>query len=302
MSESVERLLLLVALAVAVGLALDPLRAWRRRRLEDGHVRRLAAQPARRAGTEAAAPNALVRRLTAAGLSGPVEAYLLGVTLWASLVSWVLSLPFADLPAIPVAGFLLAAYVPWAALEAMASRRSRQFEQQLTGAIDLMTSVLQSGGTLLQALSTAARSSQAPLSTEFDEAARRIAVGMPLRRALRRMREQFDGEGVRLFVLTTAAKADAGGQLTPVLQALNETLRDRWRQQRQVRAQLAGSRFVTAVVVALPYLLAPMLNWMQPGWFDLLLNHPLGPTLLAIAVMFQMTGVLWMWRILSREL
>lgn len=302
MPEAAEMVLLVAALLVVIVLSVEALRAWRRRQRETGHVQRLAGAESGRRATTARPLAALSRRLSAAGLGGPPEAYLLAVAGVAAVISLGLSVPFPDLPAVSLAGALLAVYIPWVSVEALARRRAQRFEQQLTGAIDLMSGVLQSGGTLLQALSAAAGASELPLRFEFEEAARRIGVGMPLRRAFSRMREQFDSEGVRLFVLTTAAKAEAGGQLNPVLQALNETLRDRWRQQRQVRAQLAGSRLVTAAVVAMPYLLAPVLNWMQPGWFDVLLSHPLGPTLIALAVMFQMTGVLWMWRILSREL
>ena len=80
------------------------------------------------------------------------------------------------------------------------------------------------------------------------------------------------------------------------------TLRDRWRQQRQVRAQLAGARMTALVVIVLPYIVAPVLAYLQPGWFQTLANLPLGPSILFFAVMIQLTGALWIWRILAREL
>ena len=103
------------------------------------------------------------------------------------------------------------------------------------------------------------------------------------------------------FSQTIAAKVDAGGELSPVLRSLNETLRDRSRQQRQVRAQLAGARLTAIAVVILPYLLAPLLAWLQPGWFGMLFSSNLGSAMLFIAVMLQIVGLLWLWHILERE-
>ena len=56
------------------------------------------------------------------------------------------------------------------------------------------------------------------------------------------------------------------------------------------------------VVVILPYAVAPALAWLQPGWFDTLRRLPLGPVILFSAVMIQLVGALWIWRILRREL
>ena len=89
---------------------------------------------------------------------------------------------------------------------------------------------------------------------------------------------------------------------TGTLKSLNETLRDRWRQQRQVQSQLAGARVSGLAIAALPYLFAPALIWLRPDWFRTLVEHPLGMPLLFAAVLLQLVGLLWLWRILSREL
>jgi Flp pilus assembly protein TadB len=68
-----------------------------------------------------------------------------------------------------------------------------------------------------------------------------------------------------------------------------------------VRAHLAGARLTALGVVALPYVLALLLTRLQPAWFSTLFNNSVGPTLLFLAVMMQLAGVLWLWRILASE-
>jgi len=243
----------------------------------------------------------LDRRLRAAGLPGPSEAYLFTASLIAAAVSFVLLGLLPALPVVAALGLALTLYAEWTAVAALARRRARRFEQQLVDAIDLMAGTLQAGGNLTQSLRSAGDASPQPLRGEFGEAFRRLALGMSIRRALAQMVESYDCEGVRLFSQTLTAKLEAGGELAPVLRALNETLRDRLRQQRQVRAQLAGARLTAVAVVILPYLLAPILQWMQPGWFTMLFASSFGTSLLFIAVMLQIIGLLWLWHILEKE-
>lgn len=300
MQISYELTAMVFAIIVLSYLSKDTLASWTRTRRQVEHVAYLSSIDD--AAGEAAARHLFGRRLRAAGLSGPPEAYMLGLS---SLVTLVSYLVLQLLPAVPVAaivGGAFAAYIPWACVTELARRRANRVEQQLTDAIDLAAGTLHAGSSLVQALTSAASVSRQPLSAELDEVLRRLSLAMPLDRAFARFNERYDSEGVRLFSVALAAKAQAGGELAPLLRALNETLRDRWRQQRQVRAQLAGARVTAMLVVFLPYAVAPVLAYLDPGWFDTLGRLPLGPAILFFAVMMQLVGALWIWRILAREL
>ena len=300
MNSSIELLVLLLAVAGLIYLAVDLTRTHMRERREREHIERLA-------GTESPAAAAveigtIERRLRASGLSGPPEAYVFGASVFAVIVSLFLLAMLPSLPLVALIGFAFALYLPWTLVTEWAKRRSRRFERLLIEAIDLMAGALYAGSNLSQSLRSAGSVAEEPVRAEFNEADRRLTLGMPLNRALSHMVEAYDGEGVRLFTQTLAAKNQSGGDLAPVLRSLNETLRDRWRQQRQVDAQLAGAKVSAVGVALLPYLIAPILVWMKPDWFRTLIDHPLGPPLLFFAVMLQLIGMLWLWRILNREL
>ncbi len=300
METYLEVLGLLFAAAAAGYAGKDVLVGWTRQRRESAHVDYLSSTDT--AATSPPPPRLLERRLRSAGLPGPAEAYLFGISLAVATAGyWVLQL-LPDVPFAAIVGGAFAVYIPWAAVNEVARRRANKIEHQLTDAIDLAAGTMQAGSSLTQALATAASVSRQPLHGELNEVLHRLSLSMPFERAFARLNERYDSEGVRLFTVAVAAKSQAGGELTPLLRALNETLRDRWRQQRQVRAQLAGARITAVVVVLLPYLVAPVLAYLEPGWFDAIAKLPLGPAILFFAVVLQLIGALWIWRILAREL
>ena len=300
MSNTIEVGVMLLALFAAAYLGSELVWHPVRQRREREMVERLAGD-----GADVQQPvehGVMDRRLRAAGLPGPAEAYLFAGSLVAGGASLVLLALVPALPLIAVVGLALTLYLEWTAIAGLARRRATRFEQQLIDAIDVMAATLYAGGNLMQSLRSAAVASEQPLRGEFDEVGSRLTLGISIERALAQIVERYDGEGVRLFSQTLAAKIEAGGELAPVLRSLNETLRDRARQLRQVRAQLAGARLTAVAVVVLPYLLAPLLAWLQPGWLTVLFNNSLGSALLFLAVLLQVVGILWLWHILEKEL
>jgi tight adherence protein B len=300
MTSTVEGGVFLAAILMTAYLAADPIRFRLRRRWEREHVGHIAADEPETLPGPRRGP--IARRLKAAGLSGPPEAYLFAV----SVLSGISSLVFLRLlPAFPPAALIagvLALYLPWALLNELVRQRARRLEHQLIDAIDLTAGTLQAGGNLPQALRGAASASRQPLRGELEQALQGMAVGMPIDRAFGGIADRYASEAARIFAITLAAKIRVGGDLVPMLRSLSETLRDSWRQQRQVRAQLAGARLTAIGVVALPYVLAVVLVWLQPGWFTTLFNNNVGTTLLFLAVVMQIGGIVWLWRILAREL
>jgi tight adherence protein B len=301
MGSNQEAIALVVALLVLGYLAIDFALGRMRQRREREMVERLAGESSQEE-VSAPQPGRLERRVRAAGLPGPPEAYLLAGSLIAGGVSLALLGLLPAVPLVAIVGLALTLYVEWAIVAAVARSRAARFERQLIDAIDLMTGTLAAGGSLTQSLRNAGLAAEQPLRGEFEETCNRLAMSMSIDRALARMVSRYDSEGSRLFALTIAAKFEVGGDLSTALRSLNETLRDRARQQGQVRAQLAGARLTAIGVVVLPYLVAPLLMWLQPGWFGNLFTSSLGSSLLFIAVMLQMIGILWIWGILAREL
>ena len=125
---------------------------------------------------------------------------------------------------------------------------------------------------------------------------------MNVRRALQRIDLGYDCEGVRLFTRTVIAKWQAGGDLAPVLETVNQVLRERIRIRWRLDSQMSGARLAQMLTALMPYVLIPFFLWQRPDWIDRLRDHPLGPKLFFGAVVVQILGLLWMRRIMRIEL
>lgn len=294
-----EAAALLLACVTLIYLAVAPVgRYWSRRR-EQQHLAALTDDTQPVATEIKLGP--LARKLRAAGVPGPQEAYMLVVSIFAIGISLLVLKLVPAVPAMALVGFAFGLYTPWALLDELTRRRAHRFEQQLIDAVERMAASLGAAGTFQEALASSAAGADQPLRREFQDTLQRIGMGMPTDRALVAMTEHFDSEGVRIFAQALAAKAQAGGEMSVLLKALSHTMRDRWNQQRQVRAQLSGARLTALAVAAMPYLLIPALAWLQPGWFESLLAYQFGPLMLLVAVMLQMVGALWLVQLFGRQ-
>ncbi|MCM2269101.1 MAG: type II secretion system F family protein [Thermoanaerobaculia bacterium] len=301
MSGIYEIVLLLLALGVALFAAGEIWRESRRRRVEREHLDRVAGDAT--GGADAThdgerTPGPLTRRLRGAGLALPAPIFLLAVALFAAGIAFGV---WAVLPRLPLAAVLagiLAAYLPFSLVEAAAHRRSRRFLEKFVDAVDVMCAALDGGEPPANALATAAVSAEEPAKSEIREAHSRLQVGFSVRRSFARMVERYDSEGVRLLTQTMIVKWQAGGDLSPVLRAVNQIARERLRHDRELRTHLAGAQASAVLTAVLPYLLLPFFLWKRPEWFRELTGTQLGLQLLTIAILLQFVGMLWLRRLM----
>lgn len=208
---------------------------------------------------------------------------------------------FPDAVMLAVLAAVALVFFAFSLLGDLAKWRARRFETGLVDAIDLLQAALQSGATPLDSLRTAADVSKGALKLEFDELSKRLELGMSIEKATSRMVGRYDSEGVRLFTQVLIAKWNAGGDLLLLLRSVNRIIRDRLKLRLKVMGQLAGARYALLFVAIIPYLVIPAFLWKEPGWLNILKDHPLGPTFLLGAVLLQVVGFFWMRRILRTD-
>ncbi len=305
---SLEIILLILALAVAGGLATDLGRGWLRRRQERRHLERLGDEGAEAAVArtpEGEVPQPLgtvTRRLLAAGLRVGVPSYLAASALLSVIVLLGVLEAFPGNFAAAVLAALLATWLPWSLLGTWARRRARRFEEKLVDAVAFMTSALQAGENPTRALTSAAAAAEGAVATELRGVVDRLDAGQEIWRALQPMVEGYDSEGTRLFAQTLIAKWATGGDLAPVLQRVNKIMRERLAMRLRLQSELAGARLGALIIALLPYLLIPVLLWRRPEWARALFVHPLGLQLFFSALLLQLVGILWLRRIMRFEM
>jgi tight adherence protein B len=94
---------------------------------------------------------------------------------------------------------------------------------------------------------------------------------------------------------------DVGGNLAELLLTVADTLRERERLRRQVRALSAEGRLSGWILGALPVVFGTYLAVASPAYLRPLWSNPLGIGMLVVALVLLVVGGIWMSRLVKVE-
>jgi tight adherence protein B len=184
-------------------------------------------------------------------------------------------------------------------VSARTRRRRDRFAEQLGDTLQLMAGSLRTGYALSQALDTVAREAEAPTSEEFRRLVMENRLGRDLADSLRALSERMKNVDFDWVVQAVAIHREVGGDLAEVLDKVGETIRDRSRIRRQVKALSAEGRFSAVVLFLLPFGLAAVLAISNPEYLGELTGRTGGRILLGAAAALMAAGGVWL-RALAR--
>lgn len=234
--------------------------------------------PLRRLGMSGEAPTAGERRRLAA---------LAAATLLAA--GWIVGGPVAALG--------LAAVGP-VATGALLRARRRRWRARLVDAAPVvaraLSDALAGGHSIRGALTEAASTGgvPGPAGAELRAVARALAMGEATEVALERFRARAAAPAYDTLVAAVLLQRDAGGDLAQLLRDLAASLEAASRVMRDARAATAQARFTGTLIAVLPLGAAALSELAQPGSLGALLRSPITATMLVLAIVLQVTGLL----------
>lgn len=237
---------------------------------------------------------ALAKRLEAAGVPLRVAEWTLihlGCALGLSLLLLLVS-GAAVIPAL--LGLVLGAIGPWLYLGYAETRRTSAFLTQLPDTLQLISGSLSAGYSVAQAIDTVVREGQQPITGEFNRALVETRLGVPLEDALDGVAARMQSKDFAWVVMAYRIQRDVGGNLAELLATLAETMRERDRLRRQVRALSAEGRLSAWILGLLPLVFAIYLGSVRPEYLRPLFTDPVGLLLLSSGVVLLIIGALWM--------
>ena len=239
----------------------------------------------------------LDKALDAAGLNlRPGEFILLamvfvvGASMVASLVAGLLGGLLAAIAA-SIAVFVY--------LSMRADRRRARFADQLTDTLGIMTGSLRAGRGLPQAVELVASEAPSPTSDQFRRIVFETRVGRDMTDSMLGVAARMKSQDFEWLTRAVDINRELGGDLTEVLDNVGDTIRDRRRVARMVRALSAEGRASGWVLLALPVLMFLFMWWRTPENISLLLSEPLGRLLFAIGLAGMAVGYVWIRRLVD---
>jgi tight adherence protein B len=197
----------------------------------------------------------------------------------------------------PLVGVLLASAVPLVAkmaLGILTSRRQRAFADQLEDSLQLMSSGLRAGHSLLQSLDGVSQEMPQPTSEEFARIINETRLGRDMGQAFDETAARTASEDFAWVANAIAINRQVGGNLAEVLDTVGGTIRERGQIRRQVKALSAEGKLSAIVLMALPFGVAGFLMVSNPGYLARFTESPVGYGLIAMAAVLLLVGGLWL--------
>ncbi|MEJ2540968.1 MAG: type II secretion system F family protein [Gemmatimonadota bacterium] len=209
------------------------------------------------------------------------------------------------LSGILILGFIAAVIgglIPYAWVRRRATMRLRQFEEEFPESIDLLTRAIRAGHPLASGMRMVGDEGPPAVAAEFRQTFEEQKFGLPFNDALLGMVDRVDLVDVRIFVIAVLIQREVGGNLAEILDNLAQTIRGRFYIRRQLRVYTAQGRMSGYTLAALPVVVGFVTYLMQPEYFGILLEQPLGQLLIVTAVLLQIVGVFWIRKIIDIDI
>jgi tight adherence protein B len=181
----------------------------------------------------------------------------------------------------------------------VASRQRKKFETQLPDTLNLLATSLRAGYSLLQAVEAVGNEAPDPTRREFGRAMAEIRLGRPIDDALNDIAERMDSVDFEWTVLAIEIQREVGGNLAEVLQTTSETMVQRNRLRREMKALTAEGRISAIVLALLPVGLFIFIFLTNPTYMEPLITNPIGIAVLFGGVVFIGIGIFWMQKIVK---
>ena len=229
----------------------------------------------------------------------PGEAIAAGIGL--SAIAGVLAAIFTQNFVTGVAAFVVALLVVVALLQIAGEREKRRFENQLPDTLTLISTSLRAGYSLLQAVEAVAAEAPEPTSREFGRAIAESRLGRPVVQSLEGIAERMRSEDFEWAVMAIEIQREVGGNLAEVLQIVAETMLQRNRLRREVKALTAEGRISAIVLGLMPVMLFGFLFTTNRRYLEPLTGSTVGLVALGIGIGLMAVGALWLRRITTIE-
>ncbi len=169
-------------------------------------------------------------------------------------------------------------------------KRMAAFNDQLEMVLRLMSSALKVGLGLRQAFVTVVADMPDPARIEFSRVLTQTQIGVSIFDALDQLAERMPMAEVQMLTRAIRLQGQTGGNLTRVLENLAETIKQRRRLKRKIKAITSESVGTKYIITALPVFVGAFILIFEPDMREGLLQTLIGRLCLGVVVILLAVG------------
>lgn len=182
-----------------------------------------------------------------------------------------------------------------------AARERKHFTDQLADNLQVISSALRAGHSLVGAMSVAVDDAPQPTKREFGRVVADEKLGIPLDEGLSVVARRMQNRDLEQVMLVASLQRETGGNTAEVLDRVADTVRERAELRRMIQTLTAQGRISRWVVTALPVVLALAITAINPTYLTPLIHTSVGHAVLVLAVILLVAGSLAIKRIVTIE-
>ena len=165
---------------------------------------------------------------------------------------------------------------------------------QLVEALTIMCNSLKVGLGLTQSMDRVVKGYPGPLAKEFRLALNKIQLGQTVEEALTEMGERMNRPDIDMLVTAINILKETGGNLAETFYVMAETLRERQKMDKKIKALTAQGRMQARIISSIPFILIGIFYVMDKAYISPLLFTPLGWVCLVGVVFLVALGAFMM--------
>jgi len=217
--------------------------------------------------------------------------FLIGFTLsyFFNNIIYVVSIPFI--------GF----FIPKILIIYLHKKRQDKFEFLFPDALDMMSNALKSGANFEQVLYIVANDASAPINQEFALVLSEHKINIPIQQALLNLNNRIKLDDVKLLVSSINTVLELGLSLKAIFVSVASLIRERSKIERKIKMLTAQVRFQGLVISLVPFVFALIMYFVDPETINYFFSTDKGNITLCAIVIMQITGFLFIRKIMNIE-
>ena len=148
------------------------------------------------------------------------------------------------------------------------SKRLILFENQLADTLALWVNALRSGYSVPQAMEAIGRDSPDPTRNEFRRVVQEMQLSISVSESLNHMLERVESEDLDLVVTAVNIQREVGGNLSEILDVIQNVVRERVKLKGEIRVMTAQGRYTGYLISFLPIGLGFLLRFLNPAYMN----------------------------------
>ncbi|MBD3672507.1 MAG: type II secretion system F family protein [Planctomycetaceae bacterium] len=185
----------------------------------------------------------------------------------------------------------------------MFKRRKRMLEirEEIPQLLDLLARSTRAGRSLEQSLTLANEEMKGHLSNELGLCIQQLEVGKSFSAVMKSLAGRIQLLEVRILASTLTVQRLAGGNLPETLDRMAKVVRDRLYANKKIRAATAAGKTSALLIATICPIAYATMFVLQPDHMKVLLDDPLGQSLLLTAAGLELLGMFWVASLLKQE-